>query len=232
MSEPAVDDPVVDPEPVQEPTGEPESDPEPEDDPEPEEDPDDPQEPGDEQLRQQALAEQGLSEKELEKGFQRLEAEAQRHAKRIGEIMGEDATMLVACELCAPNLPGFRFPHIPPDDVVQRVRVAIGLADFTELAKAEHVRECDKCRGRGSVLSGSKVPGKETVQCPPCKGNGFLHIGGTPTPVAADVAPTNGDVVFTADLEPTSETDPWGRLPTDPLFGVMPNLVAQRQAVQ
>ena len=232
MSETELPDPIQDEDVPGEATVAPETPSEQEDDPEAEEDEETPEEPSQEDSASPQ------TQKEIEAAVRKLEKHQETNYNRIVAILGDAADDLAPCALCNhPALgdgrtPGWRAEVIPNDVVVQRVRQAIGLADYSDYAKATHARECDDCRGRGNVLSGSKVPGKEAVQCPRCKGNGFVHIGGTPTPVEPVSAPTNGDVVFTADTTPPSETDPWGRLPTDPLFGVMPNLVAQRQAVQ
>src|SRR5690348_11977442 len=81
-------EPTQEPEPAEheEEEAEPEQEPEPEPEPEP----------------------QGMGEKELGKMFERLDNEAERHWKRLQEIIGADAAMLVPCELCSKPMAGFR----------------------------------------------------------------------------------------------------------------------------
>ena len=79
-----------------------------------------------------------------------------------------------------------------------------------EYKEAPNVRQCGTCAGWGSVLSGSRVAGKERVMCPTCKGNGFqgeVQASNPPLPV-------NGEVVFepAADAVPlvSEDNDIWG----------------------
>jgi len=115
---------------------------------------------------------QGKSEKEIEKGLQALEREAQRHAKRVGEIMEEDAQHLVRCELCAPLIPGFRWPQVP-DDQRAAVMLAIGFDPEPDLRADTQSGVCPDCDGWGQVATGSKVQGQGALPCTSCKGKGW-----------------------------------------------------------
>jgi len=136
----------------------PEHEREPEGEPEP---PQEPQEP------------QGLSEKEIESRFEKLEKERQRHAKRVGEILEEEAQELVPCELCWPPAPGFRFPQMP-EEQRSAVMTAIGFAGTPELEEAKDARQCPDCKGEGQVKTGSKVPGYDAMPCAACQGRGAV----------------------------------------------------------
>lgn len=114
------------------------------------------------------------SEADQRKAFQRLEAEAERHAKRLQEIMGEDAAALVQCELCTPNIPGWRFPVSPSEDTINRVRVVLGLPDLTTFEPSQWEAVCPVCKGRTRVKTGSLDPKYETKACDECEGRGYV----------------------------------------------------------
>lgn len=86
-----------------------------------------------------------------------LEKELVRHEKRVHEVMGEFASGMVTCATCG----------------------GIGLAEpgepEPELQPHEWFIECEKCAGIGLVLTGSKRPGNSTVDCPGCRGRGYLE---------------------------------------------------------
>lgn len=167
----------------------------------------------------------GLSEKQIEQAMAKLEREAKRHRDRISEVMGEEAQMLEPCPLCEPNFAGFRFPVVPPDDVREAVRVAIGDADGIEYLRATDARLCDACNGLGNVLTGSLVPVHRTKPCGQCRGAGYVDVGG-PTPVP--VAPSGEQVTaptVTNDPNDLPDVDPWGRTPDHTDYGRLPNYV-------
>lgn len=91
------------------------------------------------------------------KQLKALENELVRHEKRVHEVMGEFAAGMVTCATCG----------------------GIGLAEpgepEPELQGHEWFIECEKCAGIGLVLTGSKRPGNSTVDCPGCRGRGYLE---------------------------------------------------------
>jgi hypothetical protein len=130
--------------------------------------PDDPQ-PGEAEPEQP----QGLSEKDLEKTFSKLDREAQRHKGRIEEIMGEDAAMLVACVLCEPLMPGFVMPTPATPERFPAVRAFMGDAEPQEWQQDPNTRTCQTCDGMGEVKTGSKVQSQTTLVCTACGGKGW-----------------------------------------------------------
>jgi hypothetical protein len=152
----------------------------------------------------------------MEASLRKLDNEAERHAKRIREIMGEDADALVQCELCPPNFGGWRFDGSPTEEVTKRVRVAIGLPDVSNFAMSATEKPCDDCRGLGKVRTGSLVPGRETVTCDACAGKGYVGSRprlNTDTPEAPPPPPENGappayDDGIRRDMFGTPEGDP------------------------
>lgn len=156
-------------------------------------------EPGEDE-QQSAPGPGALSEKDIELRNQRLDKEAQRHANRVGEIVGEDKVMLIPCELCLPLVPGFRF-HTIPDEQRAQAMLALGMSDVGNYAADTHTEACPECRGWGVVATGSKVSGQEALPCMNCGGRGWVGDRGAiaalaPAPLAA-VETANGppDVV-------------------------------------
>jgi hypothetical protein len=117
---------------------------------------------------------QGFSEKELEAGRRKLEAEGTRHRNRVSEILGEEAQLLVPCELCSGFVDGLRFPVLPPQDVIEAVRIAIGMPDLSNYQPAKSANQCPDCAGLGVVLSGSLVPENAAITCQTCHGSGYV----------------------------------------------------------
>src|SRR5439155_19144906 len=53
---------------------------------------------------------EGLSQKQLEQALGKLEREAERHSKRVTEIMGSEIELLLDCPLCDRLTPGQIMP--------------------------------------------------------------------------------------------------------------------------
>lgn len=138
---------------------------------------------------------QPKSEKDMEKVFKALDNEAMRHAKRVGDILEEDAQDLIPCELCAKLLPGFRWPVVDEDQRAA-VMLAIGFEPKPDLEPDKHAHACPDCHGHGKVATGSKVQGQDALPCLTCGGNGWMgeRRQMTTRPAAAPVAapPWNG----------------------------------------
>lgn len=154
-----------------------------------------------------------MTERQLEEASKKLEQSAKTWRSRVETILGEAANDLVPCELCNPIIPGFHFPaelEQPRDDQHARLLEVLRTPSAPEFQLATHVRRCGTCDGYGQVLSGSKVPGKERVTCPTCKGNGFQGQGDVPS--QPQTQPGNGQVEFPADTQPLTQddNDAWG----------------------
>lgn len=121
----------------------------------------------------------GLSEKQLEAGRKKLEAEGTRHRNRVSEILGEEAQHLIPCPLCEGFVDGLIFPVLPPEDVIARTRVAIGMPDLSNYQQAKDARQCPDCAGLGVVLSGSLVAENAAINCKGCNGSGYVMITAT-----------------------------------------------------
>jgi hypothetical protein len=132
-----------------------------------------PEEPAEEPVHPTEEPRGEMSERELDEGVRRLEKEAMRHANRVSEIMGEDAQLLEPCELCAPAIPGFRWPGEVPEEQRQAVLAAIGLGTDADYAEDPEAETCALCRGHGETLTGSQVPEQRTRPCPACGAKGW-----------------------------------------------------------
>jgi hypothetical protein len=201
---------------------------------EPTEAPEAPLEVDDDPDQDEAVAEQaptGMSIEELEKVRTKLDTSANTWRRRVHDLLGEDADVLVECELCDPTIPGYHWPaelEQPRDDLHAHLLDVLRQPAAPDFNQAQHVRRCQLCDGWGVVLSGSRVAGKGQVKCQMCKGNGFVGDAIIPT----DAPSPNGEVEveFPEDTGPlvTGDADVWGspRLLDDgqenPNYGKMP----------
>jgi hypothetical protein len=115
-----------------------------------------------------------LSEKELEKRLKSLDSEAQRHANRVKQIMGDDAAMLVPCPLCETIIPGFVMPTPKTPERFPDVRAFMGDSQPRSLNSAPDTARCQVCDGYGMVASGSRVDNQAELVCTECKGAGWV----------------------------------------------------------
>jgi hypothetical protein len=167
----------------------------------------------------------------IEKAFNALKNEATRHANRISAIMGDDAQVLLPCPRCVttdpqrPATPGFIWPNeivplLPADKAA--VKLSIGEGAEPDYLKAQDAARCGQCDGLGLVDTGSQVANQRHLKCLNCQGRGWT---GSRTEASLPVpqnGPTDLVTVGGPPTEPTVTADPWGRLPGDPLFGVLP----------
>lgn len=112
------------------------------------------------------IAEQTAEEAASADGSDALIKKAEKaqtnYARRIRDIFGDNAPQY-DCPACN----------------------GLGLVWNTEEAQPELVHPdnlvtCDACNGYGSVITGSKAPGRETTVCIACSGNGYRTV--TPQP--------------------------------------------------
>jgi hypothetical protein len=172
-----------------------------------------------------------VNEDGVEKAFTSLKNEATRHANRISAIMGEDAQLLKPCPRCVtsdpqrPATPGFIWPvevvPLLPDDKAA-VKLSIGEGVEPTYREAQDAARCGHCDGFGKVDTGSQVAKERYLSCLNCNGRGWTGS----RQQAALPAQNNGVVEFEPVAVGAGESppsaDPWGRLPDDPMFGVLP----------
>jgi hypothetical protein len=172
-----------------------------------------------------------IDEAAMEKFYKSLGTRTTTFNNWLAGELGEQAEDLSLCPLCADGIMGHIYPPewvTPTSDLQARLLEVLKTPSAPEYRDAPNVRQCGTCAGWGSVLSGSRVAGKERVLCPTCKGNGFQGDQALPpTPQG-----TNGSVEFEVpvDNEPlvSADADIWGspRVLDDgqdnPNYGKMP----------
>ena len=164
-----------------------------------------------------------LTEKQREKIIGRLDAEGERHTKRVAEILGPDVSDLAPCPLCWEHAQGFVLDGVPVDEVTAAMtRQVLGIEDEPEFLTNPEFIQCQTCAGLGHVLSGSKVRDQLTVPCPKCMSKGFERVPlawqPPPAPALAAVPPPAPDW----SQLPPGPADQWGRPAGHPHFGMDP----------
>ncbi len=164
-----------------------------------------------------------MSEKEFEAMARKMDAESQRHEKRVRELLGEQWTDWKECPLCP--VPGYVPAAAAPEfDPMQRMAVLAAMGDEAEpdYRSNPNFEACPDCNGYGDVLTGSKRQTNRLQGCPRCAGLGYLdvRIPGqgvvTPQPVQAAPAPT------WTPPNPDAQRDSWNRPQGHPHYGIDP----------
>lgn len=163
------------------------------------------------------------SQKEIEELTGKLEREAERHAKRVAEIMGDDFALLV------PNptdwTPGFIFdvPEMHPlPEQVAALHALLGSAPPAEYPHDPDRQACDECLGSGKLRTGSQVPAQSALDCRFCNGYGWIGEGNPkrePFKIAA-VPPLPPSAPMSPDAYQVK--DSWGRPAGHVHFGIDP----------
>jgi len=118
------------------------------------------------------------SETEQNKVLDKLDREAERHTKRLTEILEEEALMLLPCELCNPRHAGWVNMSQVTEDARARVRVMIGDREPVKRLADRYARRCESCDGEGVTETGSKVSGQMELPCKECQGKGWVDPSG------------------------------------------------------
>lgn len=131
--------------------------------------------------------------------LRKLDNEQRRHENRVREIMGAHVAGFDACDHCGG------VGLVPPGPRPQT---------------HENYKACDTCNGFGRVLTGSQRPGNEDVDCPSCRGRGYLErltesgqpvVPATPSAAAIAPAPVAPVALEQADLNGGKQGDEvWG----------------------
>ncbi len=181
---------------------------------------------GDEQARQEAQAEETLSQKEIEAKIKKLEQASERYTKRVAEILGDDLADYFPTPLSEPFLFGFVVrPDLRPipAEVVDATKLLIGEPVPPPYKQAAGAHTCPDCDGWGSVLTGSKVAGKQTMTCRNCQGRGTVGDAFNVTPADYQTGATPTVDFAEGHKEPLLPEDAWGTPLGHPDYGKMPN---------
>lgn len=182
------------------------------------------------------------SDKQMEAIGKKLDAEADRHKKRVAEIVGDQMADLAPCPLCV--IDGFVMSEAPPEfDPMQRLAVLTAMGDAAppKLKQHPNLFECELCDGQGDLLTGSKRTTAQLAECPDCGGKGYRDKtivqaqqdarGYTPQPPvvvppltygangSGPTQPTVTQGAYTFPLISGGAPDPLGRLAGHPLWG-------------
>lgn len=117
-----------------------------------------------------------LDDVAMEKFYKSLGTRTTTFNNWLSAELGEGANDLQPCPLCADGIMGHIYPVgwvEPTSELQARLFEVIKTPTKPDYQPAPNARQCGTCLGWGKVLSGSKVPQKDLVLCPTCKGNGY-----------------------------------------------------------
>ncbi len=129
-----------------------------------------------------------------------LTRERERHANRLGDLLGEAGNDLLPCPLCFHDLQGFVIPaslHDLSDETRGILQAILGVEPEPELQPAEGVVECARCNGFGQLRYPTRNVHLETQTCPACSGNGYTTAPGQGAAVVPLGGSAAGGVVST-----------------------------------
>jgi hypothetical protein len=155
---------------------------------------------------------------------EKLENEAARHRKRLGEILGEEVERLVQCEACPPRTPGYHYPA----DAFEAGDPSRTLYEFLDAGGSafppinpRYVR-CGTCDGHTKIDTQSRDPLQRFIVCWDCGGTGYRDTQ-KPTGAVVALAPvTDGVAPVPVALPPEPQTDHIGRPVGHPNYGKLP----------
>ena len=163
------------------------------------------------------------SQAEIDALTKKLEAEAQRHEKRLREIMGEDFALLVANP--TDWTPGYIFnvPEMhPTPDAVAAFHALLGIAQEEELLPADDAEACPVCNAKGRTKTGSEVDGQRDKPCRRCNGAGWIGKA-VPVEPLAPVAQFQPSAPAASNAPNQFQVaDRWGRPAGHPHYGLEP----------
>lgn len=165
------------------------------------------------------------TEKEIEKRNRSLEREAERHEKRIRELLGDDAEGLIKCEACPETISGFHYgpEDYPPDSSERVLYELLAGGDASMMRHPEYLETCGECNGFGMVLTGSRTDLTKQLTCPICKGAGYIDTReNQPPALIPDLPAGEAPSVVPAAATDELERDMWGRPKDSPRFGKFP----------
>jgi hypothetical protein len=153
----------------------------------------------------------------------KIQAEDERHEKRLRAILGDLWEGREPCPLCLQE--GFIIPAAPGEfDPAQAeaVRVAIGEGGLGRYNPDPLNERCANCNGWGELRSGAQREATQLVVCNACSGNGY--VAKTPPNVAQFPTPAAGaSDTWTPPPPPTEPNlDRWGRPMGHPDWGLDP----------
>lgn len=143
----------------------------------------------------------------MEEIGKKLDALVKHGARRMGEIMGDDAQFYRQC-LCVEcfNTPGWLPPIDPTPDAQAFMYHWLGQHAPGDYQDDQHSKACEFCNGLGQVATGSKVAGQDYLPCAECKGLGWVATDST----------RGGNILTTANGPQTATAAETVTPPVDP----------------
>jgi len=119
---------------------------------------------------------------DAEAQLKKVSRKADNYVKGLVELLGPELGGYAGCAMCDGFPPGLVILEAIDDERRANVQRQLGIETLDDYEADEpFFSACPICNGRGRVRSGSKVTGKETIECRRCHGRGFV----TPTDEAA-----------------------------------------------
>lgn len=131
----------------------------------------------------------------------KLEGLRKHVARRMSEILGDDAQYYVEDPISQwSGIPGWMPPMDIPPEVAAQLYHLLGQHAPADYQEDTHSQACRSCNGFGEVASGSKVIGQDRLTCVECAGMGWVATDDARRPRSGTAA--NG---LSASVPPVSE---------------------------
>jgi hypothetical protein len=161
-----------------------------------------------------------MGAKELAALGKKIDAENERHEKRLRELYGDAFEEMRDCPLCLSEgfVPPLTADALPPEQV-EAVRAALGENEQPELLMLEGVERCPKCDGWGEVETPARNAANRTKPCLACDTRGYREQFDIPAP--APLPPPWQAYANGASPPPPvwGEVDAWNRPAGHPHYG-------------
>jgi hypothetical protein len=126
------------------------------------------------------------SEKDVRALQKKLTTERERHSAKLGVILGDAATDILACPLCFEGLMGFVLPGDAaslPEAQKAAALTFLGQEIGSEVPQTPETETCSRCDGYGVTKNPTRSPHHETSMCGPCGGQGYVKLSTPMLPV-------------------------------------------------
>jgi hypothetical protein len=122
------------------------------------------------------------NEREVKALGKKIDAERERHAKKLGDLLGDAAPDALPCPLCFEGLQGFVLPGDAaslPEAQKAAALTFLGQEIGGEVPQTPETETCSRCDGYGVTKNPTRSPHHETSMCGPCGGQGYVKLAAT-----------------------------------------------------
>jgi hypothetical protein len=126
------------------------------------------------------------NEREVKALGKKIDAERERHAKKLGDLLGDAAPDALPCPLCFEGLQGFVLPGDAASLSEAQKAAALtflGQEIGSEVPQTPETETCSRCDGYGVTKNPTRSPHHETSMCGPCGGQGYVKLSTPMLPV-------------------------------------------------